>query len=93
VGKLKSLVSSKDRIKAVDTKLNISLNKQLKLLSVSKTAHYYYKLIQKFSSEEDLKLLNIIDKIHKNIHIFLMNLKMIIIKLLLIVLIKYGVQI
>ena len=37
VGKLKSLVSSKKRVKAVDTKLNLSLNKQLKLLSVSKT--------------------------------------------------------
>ena len=63
VEKLESLVSSKDRVKAVDTKLNISLNKQLKLLSVSKTAHYY-KPIQKFSSDEDLKLLNTIDKIH-----------------------------
>ena len=61
--KLESLVSSKDRVKAVDTKLNISLNKQLKLLSVSKTAHYY-KPIQKFSSDDDLKLLNTIDKIH-----------------------------
>ena len=38
VGKLKSSVSSKERTKAVDTKLNISLNKQLRLLSISKTA-------------------------------------------------------
>jgi putative transposase len=63
VEKLKSLVSSKNRTKAVDTKLNISLNKQLKLLSISKTIHYY-KPIKKFSSNEELKLLNIIDEIH-----------------------------
>jgi putative transposase len=63
VEKLKSLVSSKNRVKAVDTKLNISLNKQLKLLSISKTIHYY-KPIEKFSSNEELKLLNIIAKIH-----------------------------
>jgi putative transposase len=63
VEKLKSLVSSKNRVKAVDTKLNISLNKQLKLLSISKTIHYY-KPIEKFSSNEELKLLNTIDKIH-----------------------------
>lgn len=63
VGKLKSLVSSKERSKAVDTKLNIALNKQLKLLSISKTAHYYTPIVP-FSSDEDIKLLNTIDKIH-----------------------------
>ena len=63
VEKLKSLVSSKERTKAVDTKLNISLNKQLKLLSISKTAHYYTPVVP-FSSDEDIKLLNTIDKIH-----------------------------
>jgi hypothetical protein len=40
-----------------------SPNKQLAMLNISKIAHYY-KPIQKFSSDEDLKLLNIIDKIH-----------------------------
>jgi putative transposase len=40
-----------------------SLNKQLKLLSVSKTAHYY-EPVSKFSSNEDIKLLNMIDIIH-----------------------------
>ena len=50
VGKLKSLVSSKERTKAVDTKLIISLNKQLKLLSISKTAHYYTPVVP-FSSD------------------------------------------
>lgn len=61
--KLKSLVSCKNRVESVDTKLTMSLNKQLKLLSVSKTAHYY-KPIDKFSSDEDIKLLNLIDRIH-----------------------------
>ncbi len=63
VGKLKSLVSSKKRVKAVDIKLNISLNRQLKLLNVSKTA-YYYEPVMPFSSYEDIKLLNTIDTIH-----------------------------
>ena len=63
VEKLKSFASSEDRAKAVDTKLSTSLNKQLKLLSISKTVHYF-ESIQKFSSDEDLKLLNTIDKIH-----------------------------
>ena len=61
VGKLESLVSSKERTKAVDTKLNISLNKQLRLLSISKTAHYYTPVVP-FSSNEYIKLLNTIDK-------------------------------
>ena len=63
VEKLKSLVSSSTRAKATDTKLKLSLNTQLKLLSVSKTAHYYEPVIP-FSSDEDIKLLNMIDIIH-----------------------------
>jgi len=63
VEKLKSLVSSSVRAKATDTKLKLSLNKQLKLLSASKSA-YYYKQVTPFSSDEDMKLLNIIDIIH-----------------------------
>ena len=63
VGKLKSLVSSNIRAKATDTKLKLSLNKQLQLLSVSKTA-YYYEPVVPFSSDEDIKLLNTIDMIH-----------------------------
>ena len=61
--KLKSLVSSKQRAKAADTKLVLSLNRQLQLLSVSKTA-YYYKPVEPFSSKEDKALLDAIDKIH-----------------------------
>jgi len=63
VGKLKSLVSSNIRAKATDTKLKLSLNRQLKLLSASKTA-YYYEPVVPFSSDEDIKLLNKIDIIH-----------------------------
>jgi putative transposase len=63
VEKLKSLVSSSIRAKATDTKLKLSLNRQLKLLSVSKTAHYYEPVIP-FSSDKDIKLLNMIDIIH-----------------------------
>jgi len=63
VEKLKSLVSSKIRATSTDTKLKISLNKQLQLLSISKSA-YYYEPIVPFSSKEDIKLLNMIDKIH-----------------------------
>ena len=70
VGKLKSLdLSTKRRLISegkVQAQKDIkipSLNKQLAMLNISKTAHYY-KPIQKFSSDEDLKLLNTIDKIH-----------------------------
>jgi len=63
VEKLKSLVSSSIRAKATDTKLKLSLNKQLQLLNVSKTA-YYYEPVVPFSSDKDIKLLNTIDIIH-----------------------------
>ncbi|OIN85123.1 IS3 family transposase [Francisella sp. TX07-6608] len=63
MGKLKSLVSSNDRVKSIDTKLDLSLNNQLKLLSVSKTL-YYYTPIARFSSAANIKLLNTIDLIH-----------------------------
>ena len=63
MGKLKSLVSSNDRVNSVDTKLELSLNSQLKLLSVSKTL-YYYTPIPRFNSSDDIKLLNTIDLIH-----------------------------
>jgi len=63
MGKLKSLVSSNDRVNSVDTRLGLSLNNQLKLLSVSKSL-YYYTLVPRFSSTNDIKLLNTIDLIH-----------------------------
>jgi putative transposase len=40
-----------------------SLNRQLELLGISKTA-YYYKPIEPFSKSKDKKLLDAIDKIH-----------------------------
>ena len=70
VGKLKSLdLSTKKemidegKVQAQKDIKTPSLNKQLKLLSVSKTAHYYTP-VNKFSSNEDIKLLNMIDIIH-----------------------------
>jgi len=62
-GKLVSLVSFDIRKEMIDTEHKLSLNKQLKLLDISKTAHYY-EPVQKFSTNEDIKLLNTIDKIH-----------------------------
>lgn len=44
-------------------KANLSLNRQLQLLHISKTAHYYTPTVP-FSSQEDKKLLDTIDKIH-----------------------------
>jgi putative transposase len=62
-GKLKSLVSSKTRKTFVDTKLKISLNKQCKLLHIAKST-LYYEPVKKFSSEEDIKFLNLLNEIH-----------------------------
>jgi putative transposase len=47
----------------VETKHKISLTKQLNLLGISKTAHYYSP-VEKFKTDEDIKLLNTIDRIH-----------------------------
>ena len=62
-GKLVSLVSFDNRKEMIDTEHKLSLNKQLKLLDISKTA-YYYEPVKPFSSDEDIKLLNTIDLIH-----------------------------
>jgi putative transposase len=64
-GKLESLVSSKGRQTFVDTKLKISLNKQCKLLNISKSS-LYYTPVQKFSSHEDIKLLNMVNDIYSD---------------------------
>lgn len=63
VEKLQSSVSCSAKKDLVETGHKLSLNKQLKLLGISKTAHYY-KPVEKFSSKEDKKLLDTIDKIH-----------------------------
>jgi putative transposase len=59
VEKLQSLVSCNTKKDLVEAEHKLSLNKQLKILGISKTAHYY-KPVQKFSSNEDIKLLNTI---------------------------------
>ena len=62
-GKLESLVSSKSRKSMIDSKLNLSLNKQCKLLNISKST-LYYQPVKKFSSEGELELLNTINDIY-----------------------------
>jgi putative transposase len=62
-GKLVSLVSLNSRKEMIDTEHKLSLNKQLKLLAISKTAHYY-EPVKSFSSDDDIKFLNTIDLIH-----------------------------
>ena len=62
-GKLVSLVSSKSRRNFIDTELPISLNKQCKLLNISKSS-LYYQPVKKFSSEGELELLNAINDIY-----------------------------
>lgn len=62
-GKLVSLVSFKTRKSFIDTEHKLSLNKQCKALSISKST-LYYEPIKKFSSEYDLKLLNMVNDIY-----------------------------
>ena len=62
-GKLESLVSSKSRRAFVDTELDLSINKQCKLLNISKSS-LYYQPVKKFSSEDELELLNAINDIY-----------------------------
>lgn len=57
----KELIGKDEGVQAA-TK-NPSLNRQLQLLHMSKTAHYYTP-VEPFSSNEDIKLLHTIDKIH-----------------------------
>lgn len=58
----KEMVDS-EGVQATTNRKNPSLNRQLQLLSVSKSA-YYYTPIAPFSSTEDKGLLDMIDKIH-----------------------------
>jgi putative transposase len=62
-GKLESLVSSKTRKTFVDTKHELSLNKQCKLLHIAKST-LYYEPVKKFSSDKDIKFLNLLNEIH-----------------------------
>ena len=65
VEKLKSLVSSKTRKKFVDTKHELSLNQQCKLLHIAKST-LYYEAIKRFSTEWDIKFLNELNEIHSD---------------------------
>jgi len=82
-GKLVSLDLS-NRKEMIDNQANnktISLNRQLELLQISKTA-YYYEPVVPFSKAEDIKLLNTIDLIytkypyygHRRVHKLLLRL-------------------
>ena len=64
-GKLVSLASSKERKTLLDTKLNLSLNKQCQLLSISKSSLYYTPK-KPFSTEKEIKLLNAINDIYSD---------------------------
>ena len=62
-GKLVSLVSSKTRKTFTDTKHELSLNKQCKLLNIAKST-LYYEPLKRFSTEWDIKFLNVLNEIH-----------------------------
>lgn len=63
-GKLISLASSKERKNLLDTKLNLSLNRQCKLLHISKSS-LYYEHVKPFSTDKEIRLLNAIDDIYE----------------------------
>ena len=64
-GKLVSLVSSKERKFLVDTKLDLSLNKQCKLLHVNKSS-LYYQPTKPFSTDGNIRLLDAINNIYSD---------------------------
>ena len=64
-GKLVSLASSKKRKTLIDSKLDISLNKQCKLLHISKSV-LYYKHTKAFSNGDDLRVLDAINNIYSD---------------------------
>jgi putative transposase len=65
VEKLNSLASSKERKALLDTKLNISVNKQCKLLHVAKSSLYYMPK-KPFSTGKEIKLLDAINNIYSD---------------------------
>ncbi len=65
VEKLASLASSKERKELLDTKLNLSLNLQCKLLHVSKSS-LYYEPKKPFSTGREIKLLDAINNIYSD---------------------------
>jgi putative transposase len=62
---IKTLIDNSKGVQAKTQKNpSLSLNRQLELLSISKTAYYYTKR-EPFSSKDDKFLLDAIDKIYK----------------------------
>jgi len=64
-GKLVSLASSKERKALVDAKHNLSLNRQYKLLKVSKGS-FYYKPVKPFTKNGELRMLDAINNIYSD---------------------------
>jgi putative transposase len=64
-GKLVSLASSKERKTLLNTKLNLSINKQCQLLNISKSSLYYQR-IKPFSTSKEIKLLDAINNIYSD---------------------------
>ncbi|MCK5855196.1 MAG: IS3 family transposase, partial [Sulfurovaceae bacterium] len=64
-GKLVSLASSKERKTLLDTKLNMSLNKQCKLLQINKSS-LYYNPKKPFSTSKETSFLDAINDIYSN---------------------------
>ena len=64
-GKLVSLASSKERKVLVDTKHDLSLNKQCKLLHINKSS-LYYQPIKPFSAKSEIRLLDAINNIYSD---------------------------
>jgi putative transposase len=64
-GKLVSLASSTERKTLLDTKLNLSINKQCQLLNISKSSFYYQVKIP-FSTDKEIKLLDAINNIYSD---------------------------
>jgi putative transposase len=65
VEKLQSLASSKERKSMIDSKLNMSLNKQCRLLQVSKSS-FYYTPVKSFSTAQDISVLDAINNIYSD---------------------------
>ena len=64
-GKLVSLASSKERKTLLDIKLNMSVNKQCKLLQINKSS-LYYMAKKPFSTGTEIKLLDAINTIYSD---------------------------
>ena len=65
VEKLVSLASSKERKSLLNTKLNMSLNQQCKLLKIHKSS-LYYEPKKPFSTGKEIKLLDAINNIYSD---------------------------